>query len=91
MFTLTLLYSIIILVLCVGAFFILFHILRYSLSEALGYFGALIFGGIFLFLVFVNFLSFQALDTENVVPELELGPLIPSTATPGMPSSRNPW
>lgn len=91
MFSFLFLYGIIVLVLLVGAFFIVYHILRYSLSEALGYFGAIFFGSVLLVLLFINFISFQALDTESVVPEIDLGTVLPTDATPSITPTRNSW
>lgn len=92
MFTLLFLYAIIILVLVIGAFFIVYHILRFSLTRSLGYFGAVFFGVVFAFLVAVNFMSFQSLDSEALFPELEMAPLLElPTTTTVTPSARNPW
>lgn len=91
MFTLLFLYSVILLVLVIGAFFIVYHILRFSLTRSLGYFGALLFGVVFLFFVALNFMSFQSLDSEALFPELEALPLLELPTTTVVPSTRNPW
>ena len=92
MLPLFLFYVLIVLVLCIGAFFIVYHLLRYSLSEALGYFGSLFFGTIFILLLFINYVSFQTLEASNTLPTIELGPLAPRGITPTLPSSQsNPW
>lgn len=85
------LYGILLFTLFLGAFFILYHILRYSLSRSLGYFGAFIFVGVFLFLTFANFLSFQALEPTQFTPDFELGPVLPDSLTVPSASTRNPW
>lgn len=91
MFTLFFLYSVILLVLVIGAFFIVYHILRFSLTRSLGYFGAVLFTVVFLFLVATNFISFQSLDSEALFPELEVVPLLELPTTTVTPSTRNPW
>lgn len=89
--TLIFLYGIIILVLIIGAFFIVYHILRYSLSDTLGYFGAGLFGAVFVFLLAFNFISFQALNTDQLVPTLEIAPLMDSGIPAIAPTKNNPW
>lgn len=89
--TLFLLYGIIVFMLFIGGFFILYHILRYSLTSSLGYFGAVLFGSVFLILLSINFASFQSLQDEIIIPSLTLSPL-EDTPTPRiLPSQNNPW
>lgn len=89
MLTLFLLYGIVVSVLLVAAFFIIYHILRYSLAEPLRYFGAALFGSVFFALLSINFLSFQALETTNNLPTLEISPLLENPAL--TPKQSNPW
>lgn len=88
--TLIFLYGVIILVLLVGAFFIVYHILRYSLNDALGRFGAVLFGAVFLFLLALNFFSFQSIETESVIPLFEVNSWLEDA--PALPAAKNnPW
>lgn len=89
--TLIFLYGIVILVLVIGAFFIIYHILRYSLSDALGYFGAGLFSVIFVFLLALNFLSFRSLGTKELLPALEIAPLLENANPVLAPTKNNPW
>jgi hypothetical protein len=91
MFTLLFLYSVILLVLVIGAFFIVYHILRFSLTLSLGYFGAVLFGVVFVFLTAINFISFQSLESEALFPELEALPLLELPAATVTHPARNPW
>jgi hypothetical protein len=91
MFTLFLLYGLIILVLIAGAFVIVYHILRYSLTEPLKYFGVVLFGLVFLCLLTINFFSFQSLESVNDLPKLEIGPLMNNSAPTLNPKQSNPW
>lgn len=85
------LYILIVSVLLVGAFFILYHILRYSLTKTLGIFGALIFIIIFFFLLALNFFSFQSLSAEELLPGIELSPLLENQTMQLTPAKSNPW
>lgn len=89
--TLFFLYGVIIIVLLVGAFFIIYHILRYSLNDALGRFGATLFGAVFLFLLVFNFFSFQAIEAESVVPIFEINSLLEDASPALVPTKNNPW
>ncbi len=91
MVTLFFLYGVIVLVLLIGAFFIVYHILHYSLTASLGYFGAVTFGTVFLFLLLINFFSFQAIESSSLIPALEIAPLLEIPQNAPTPAARNPW
>ena len=92
MFPLFFLYCIIVFVLAIGAFFIVYHILRYSLTLSLGYFGTVLFVTIFLFLLSINYVSFRSLDSTTALPALEVSPLLEMPAQSLTPTTtRNPW
>lgn len=91
MLTLFILYGIIILVLAIGAFFIVYHILKYSITPSLGYFGTLLFVTVLFFLLFINFVSFRSLETNPLLPDLEISPLLEAPSGRLVPTSTNPW
>lgn len=93
MFTLILLYSLIVLMLFIGAAFIVYHILRYSLSDVFRYLGAMVFGFVFLALLSINFFSFQTVRSVSDFPLLETAPLMDTAVPPLLPSQTksNPW
>jgi hypothetical protein len=91
MVSFSLLYGILVLSLCVGAFFVIFHILRYSLTDSLGYFGVVFFGVVFFLLLFINFLSFQNLRVDEWLPELSSEKVLPSATTLPSLQKNNPW
>jgi hypothetical protein len=91
MFSITLLYAIIAVVLGIAAFVIVYHILRYSLSEALGYGGAIIFTAVFLALASFNYFSFQSLENETEIPTIDTESLLEAPNSVFPTKRNNPW
>jgi hypothetical protein len=89
-----LLYSFFLFLFTLGAIFILYHLIRYSLDKTLGLVGAIFFSVIFCFLVVTNASFFLQLKPEQLLDETFTAPLAPSTKFAPhvkVPTRSNPW
>jgi hypothetical protein len=76
-----------------GALFILYHLLRYSLNKTLGFMGAILFSVIFCILLVANIGAFVAIDTKDFIKNIDRELLVPESqfTPPTSHRQKNPW
>jgi hypothetical protein len=87
-------YSFFIFLFSLGAIFVLYHLLRYSLDKTLGLMGAVFFGVVFSALVIVNISFFTQINPEKIFNTVNQSELLPTSKfTPQIqnPTRTNPW
>jgi hypothetical protein len=90
----TIIYLFFLFLLCLGALFILYHLLRYSLSKTLGLMGVLFFSIIFCVLVVANVSTFRNIDLDKTFNGLDNTDFLPQSKfapTPKTSLPTNPW
>ncbi len=77
----------------VGAVFVLYHLIRYSLDRTMGFMGALFFSVIFCILIIINLSFFSQLQPEKIFDNVNQKNLLPASefAPPMKRGTTNPW